>query len=655
PSEEHDGGPQRQDPRTPDTSSGDNPRQDPRTPHMSSSENQRTQTTLTLQLSCYNGSRYLPHLFDSLRHQTLHGWHCHVLDNASTPEEQSAIRTAVERARANGVPLTLHRVETNIGFAGAHNFLFAKHASDTVQLLNDDAILEPDYLQTCAEYLHDHPECAAVSGAIFRWDFDHRNDSDGGRTTIVDTLGLAPRWTGAVVDVGAGTSHNDHDLTEPREVFGVSGCLPMYRADAVRQCGEHGDLFDGSYRTYKEDVDLAYRLQALGTTAVVLPHAVAYHRRSVGVGITTPRSPEAVYYSYRNHLWVLATHLNIRTLFWSRAGVLPYELAKAAYGLVHHPRFFLRALRETRAHWPAIMQKRAFVRMLRAARPSRGVSQRPDVDLAIVMVSHNDLNAACLASLAAARAATPCSTAVIVVDNASTQYDANVVVSEHLPDATTLLRNGDFGFGKSCNRGARTVRARHYFFLNPDTVLTDPRILDILVSYLDAHPGVGIVAPKILYPDHRLQDTIRRFPTWFMPFIQRTSLRDSAFGKRYTAHFLMADDDHTHERPVDWAQGSALCIRGELWNTLGGFDERYHMYFEDIDLCRSAWLAGYQVRFLPSVVLVHAHGRQSARIRNILVNIWRTKETRWHLESWVKYTWKWRWQPLPTREPEKET
>ncbi|MDO8622140.1 MAG: glycosyltransferase family 2 protein, partial [bacterium] len=333
-----------------------------------------------------------------------------------------------------------------------------------------------------------------------------------------------------------------------------------------------------------------------------------------------------------------------------RAGVIPYEFAKALYWCARHPSLFARSIRDTIAAWPQLMRKRAFVRVLRHARPPRESFISPDVDLAVVMVSHNDLNDACLASLAAARAAAPeLRIAVIVVDNASTTYDANVVVAAHLPDAIVLLRGGDHGFGRSCNLGASEVNARHYLFLNPDTVLTGPTILRTLHHYLESHPGVGIVAPNIVYPDGRLQETCRRFPAWFMPFIQRTSLRDTEFGKRYTARFLMADDDHAHERAVDWVQGSALCIRGDLWHTVGGFDERYLMYFEDIDLCRSVWLAGYQVRYLPSVVLTHAHGRQSARIRNIIVNIWKTKETRWHLQSWTKYQWKWFRQSMPVR------
>ncbi|MDP3771378.1 MAG: hypothetical protein Q8R16_03695, partial [bacterium] len=237
------------------------------------------------------------------------------------------------------------------------------------------------------------------------------------------------------MDVGAGTPQDHHDLTAPREVWGVSGCLPMYRTSAIARASESGELFDGSYRSYKEDVDLAYRLQALGMSAVVIPEARAYHRRSVGVGVHRPRSAEAVYHSYRNHLWLLAAHLDTRSLMGSRAGVIPYELMKALVWCVRHPAFFAQTIRETIAAWPRLMRKRAFVRMLNHARPPRETFIPPDVDLAVVMVSHNDLNDACLASLAAARAAAPeLRFEVIAVYNASTTYEANVVVTAHLPD-----------------------------------------------------------------------------------------------------------------------------------------------------------------------------------------------------------------------------
>lgn len=602
-------------------------------------------TKLTLQLSCYDGSRYLPFLFESLKRQTFRGWKLVALDNASRPEEAEAIRRAVASA---GLNAELYRVEENIGFAGAHDFLFAKHASDYVQLLNDDAFLEPEYLERCLAHLEANPDCAAVSGEILRWDFDRRDAPDGGRTDVIDSLGLRRNRSRAVRDIGAGRSRSDFPpLTLPTEVFGVSGCLPMYRVAAVRQASPDGSLFDASYRSYKEDVDLAYRLRATGYTAAIVPGARAYHRRSLGIGAVRPASAEARYLSYRNHLWTLIAHLP--TGSWrNEFGAFLYEKLKFLHWALKSPSFLVLAARDTLRAWPRLMKKRAFVKRLRAERPAASLPVPTEVDVAIVTVSHNDLNDAYLESLSAARKATKLKTAVVIVDNASTRYRANELVSRLIPDAVVLLRDGDYGFGRSCNRGAREVRAKCYFFLNPDTVLHEPDILDRLHAYLASHPKTGLVAPKIYYLDGRLQETCRRFPAWYMPFVQRTALKETALGRAYNREFVMADYDHETERSVDWVQGSAMFVRREVWERLGGFDDRYFMYFEDIDLCRRIRLLGLDVAYLPSTSLRHAHGKESARIPGLVRNLLQNEIARAHLASWMRYLVKWRGRVPPS-------
>jgi len=602
---------------------------------------------LSLQLSCYNGSRYLPHLFRSLAAQTDKDWHLYLLDNASTIEEAEAIRAAVN---ASGLPITLARVEQNIGFAGAHNMLFDLHRADLVQLLNDDAILEPRFIEICRKYLQWHPECAAVSGAIFRWDFDRRAEPNGGRTEIIDTLGLAVGNTGRVVDIDAGQSVNSKFKiqnskfpipTDPTPVFGVSGCLPMYRVSAVKAVSMDGALFDGSFITYKEDVDLAYRFSAAGYTAMTLPLATAYHRRSSGAGVKHTPRPEAAYNSFRNHWWLTLAHTPLRALLWSRIGVIPFELAKICYWLVKYPAFIGQAFRETVAAWPALMRKRAFMRLLTRTRRVFTEPLPYEADICVVMVTHNDLSEECLVSLAAARATTKLSVKIVVADNDSSKHRANEFVAQYLPDAIVLLRNHDWGYGRSCNRAVREVRARYYFILNPDTVLSDARIFDTLYAYMRTHPQVGLAAPKILYFDGRLQETCRRFPAWYMPIIQRTGLKDSAFGRAYTERFLMQDYDHERERAVDWVQGSAMFVDGGTWRTLGGFDDRYFMYFEDIDLCRRMHILGKEVVYLPSTVLKHAHGKESAKISGIIRSVLGNDMARAHIVSWLKYSAKW--------------
>lgn len=601
---------------------------------------------LALQLTCYNGARYLPYLFASLRCQTYKDWDLYVLDNASNSEDRAIIVKEIERS---GLPITYFFVEENLGFAGGHNYLFARHTQsyDALQLLNDDAILEPMFLETCLRYLEQQPFCASVTGTIFRWNFDACNEVGQGKTDVVDSLGLTVDWKGFVSDRGAGRVAFVHKISsQPFRVMGVSGCLPMYRLSAVREVSMDGCLFDHTFRIYKEDVDLALRLQAASYDAVVLPAARAYHRRSFGLKTVSVASifrplNDASFYSYRNHLWTLFAHVPWWHLFTYRIGLVPMEGAKMLYWLVRQPTFVRRMLRDTWRERAFLLQKRAFVARLR--RSPRHVSdiKRPRVDVAIVMVSHNDLNPDCLKSVKRACEVSSLKIQLVVVDNHSHAYHANELVDEFFPGGMCLLREGDFGFGRSCNLGARAIDAEYYFFLNPDTKLVDEGIVLRLFTYLRAHPKVGIVGPKIFYFDGRLQETCRRFPAWYMPFVQRTALARTAFGKRYADHFAMRDYDHMMERGVDWMQGSALFMRGDVWSILGGFDDRFFMYFEDIDLCRRTKELGYEVVYYPEVSLQHFHGKESARIANFFKNLVYNRIARAHIISWAKYSLKW--------------
>jgi GT2 family glycosyltransferase len=172
-----------------------------------------------------------------------------------------------------------------------------------------------------------------------------------------------------------------------------------------------------------------------------------------------------------------------------------------------------------------------------------------------------------------------------------------------------------------------------------------------MVARMEQDPSIGILAPKVLHFDGRVQDTCHPFPRWFMPFVQRTSLRTTAWGKRYADEYAMTGYDHMTPMNVDWVQGSALFLRAETWWLLDGFDRRFWMYFEDVDVCRRTHLLGKKVWYDPSLVLQHAHGKISGRIRNYLVNILTVKETRGHIVSWVKYNAKWFGKSDPEKYP----
>lgn len=265
------------------------------------------------------------------------------------------------------------------------------------------------------------------------------------------------------------------------------------------------------------------------------------------------------------------------------------------------------------------------------------------VDIAIVTVSTNKLDEACLRSVRALLDYTSLNVKFVVVDNASTEFDAHSYVKEHVPEAMVVLRARNYGFGSSCNFGAREVDADYYFFLNPDTRIDDLSVLDRLQAFMRAYPKVGIAAPKILYMDGRVQETCMRFYAWYTPIVQRTSLMNEKKAAAHRQTLLMRDFDHGKRRLVDWVQGSAFMIDGALFHELGGFDERYFLYLEDMDLCRQAWKRGRPVYYLPEMVVYHAYAKDSAKGAGILNQLWHNRQTRAHIASWMKYLLKWRW------------
>lgn len=269
-------------------------------------------------------------------------------------------------------------------------------------------------------------------------------------------------------------------------------------------------------------------------------------------------------------------------------------------------------------------------------------------DIAIVTVSYNNLHEDYLTSIAEALKRTSKKVQVAIIDNASPTQNTQELVERLLPQALFVRRETNEGMGRSTNFGATYVDADYYFILNPDTRLTDPDLLDRCVMYAETHPNVGIIAPRIFNFDGTRQDTCRRFPRWYQPLVQRTPLGQTTWGRTYANQFLMHDFDQQTERPVEWVQGSAMFIPKHVWNKLQGFDERYWLYFEDIDLCRSVWDSGYSVMYVPTLTIQHAFGRASAKIKNPFLNILKTRATRAHIASWLKYLWKWRFEKTPT-------
>lgn len=205
-----------------------------------------------------------------------------------------------------------------------------------------------------------------------------------------------------------------------------------------------------------------------------------------------------------------------------------------------------------------------------------------------------------------------------------------------------IFSEKNLGMGGGNNLGINLAQGNHVLILNPDTVLSVNTISSLL-EYYQADSNLGVIGPKLLNPDQSLQYSCFQFPSFFMPVLRRTFL-----GKYFSKHrdeFMMQEVNHNQIQEVDWLLGSCLLFKRELIDAQGNkfqpkFDERYFMYFEDIDLCRTIKSKGFKVVYYPKVHIIHDHARLSAK-HPWYKAIFLSKISRTHILSWFKYFLKW--------------
>jgi GT2 family glycosyltransferase len=221
---------------------------------------------------------------------------------------------------------------------------------------------------------------------------------------------------------------------------------------------------------------------------------------------------------------------------------------------------------------------------------------------------------------------------IILVDNNS--GDDLSEFEERYERLKLIKSDKNLGMGGGNNLGFKNSQAEYFLVLNPDTELKEDTIKKMF-DYIKDENEVSIVGPKLLNTDLSLQCSCAYFPRPWTPIFRRTFI--GKFFERHLNWFLMKDFSHEEEREVDWLMGSCLLIRAKDFK---GFDERYFMYFEDIDVCRQVWEDGKRVIYLPEAVVVHHHARESANKRWYF-DIFKNKLMREHLKSWYLYFDKW--------------
>ena len=240
-------------------------------------------------------------------------------------------------------------------------------------------------------------------------------------------------------------------------------------------------------------------------------------------------------------------------------------------------------------------------------------SNTPDnpIDVSIVIVSFNtrDVTRQCLEHVHAH--ATGVRHEVLVVDNASADGSADMVAAE-FPSVQLIRLEENRGFAGGNNPAMKIARGRYILLLNSDAFLA-AGVLEKTIQYLDDHSGIGVLGCKLTDPDGTMQPSARMLPGPLNKILHITGLAARFPGSKFFGRVDYTWWDHSEPKSVGWVVGAYFMIRRETMETIGVLDDRYFLYFEEIDYCLSARRAGWDVVFFPYASVIHLGGQSSVK------------------------------------------
>ncbi len=321
---------------------------------------------LTLSIVVRNGAEYISYLVASLKNQIFKDFEMIVVDNGSTDKTKELIKSELDQS---GIEYRLIENSVNQGFAIGNNQAYKLCRTPFFALLNADTFIMPDVLEKIIDFMDRHSNTTAVAPRLMRWDFelsrvasqsgvDYLRAARQGFTSQIDAVGIrlfrnrrAVEWLTRYEWANDSSSLEVQKIYDKQtlEVFGVSGAFAVYRKNIIDQVLLPGEnIFDPTYHSYKEDLDLAYRLRNAGYVSYVILNAIVYHNRT-GAGPKkmsdwaalrnkTTQSYFVRFHSYKNHLRTLYKNEYWQNFLIDLPLIIWYEFKKFIYILLTDPK-----------------------------------------------------------------------------------------------------------------------------------------------------------------------------------------------------------------------------------------------------------------------------------------------------------------------------
>ncbi len=209
---------------------------------------------------------------------------------------------------------------------------------------------------------------------------------------------------------------------------------------------------------------------------------------------------------------------------------------------------------------------------------------------------------------------------LIVIDNGAENATRGLLMS--YPGSIYLRNSKNIGFAAAVNRGIKLSQGKYLLLLNPDTTFK-PDVLKKMIDHLEVDSEVGIASSLIRYPDGKIQPSIRRFPTLKDQLLILLKV-PHFFKSSAVDRYMMTDVDPLVTRDVDSIMGAFMFIRQGLVEEIGLLDERYFIWFEEVDYCKMAHDAGWKIRHYADVEVTHQRGWMFSKIAT------------WRKQKWIR-------------------
>jgi len=259
--------------------------------------------------------------------------------------------------------------------------------------------------------------------------------------------------------------------------------------------------------------------------------------------------------------------------------------------------------------------------------------QPPQTSVIVVSFNTREILRACLLRLS--EVTQDLSVEVIVVDNNSRDQSADMVERD-FPAVKLVRSDFNLGFAAANNVGFKHANGEFVLLLNPDALL-EPGALHKALAYMTANPAIGMGGGHLLDRAGKMQPSARQFPSLMNEMIVLSGLAARFPKSRFFGRFDRTWDESNQPARVDWVPGAFALIRRSALDAVGPFDERFFLYYEEVDLCLRFQKAGWAIWYWPDVVIRHWGGESSKTVKDVEFSSSGSQLTLWRMRSALLY------------------